>query len=156
MTIIRSLKVNTLMSKLFNRVRIGEPTKEDIQALYDRPSSLLSEKEYNAALHLFWTNKDVIQHNERMLCTLDCTEIEIKAELHEPKGYKAKTGKYGQVDGTQLLMNLEIKLGARVMVVSNIDIRDSIVNGSLGTVVDVLKNKEGENLLFMIYTWQAP
>ena len=47
--------------------------------------------------------------------------------------------KYGNVDETQFVMNLQLKLGARVMVISNVSIIDSLVNGSLGTVIAIKK-----------------
>ena len=38
-------------------------------------------------------------------------------------------------------MELQLKKGARVMVISNVDIKDSLVNGSLGVILDITKEK---------------
>ena len=51
-------------TKMLNRIRVGEQTDEDIEILEKRPSSLLSRKEYNDAIHLFYTNIEVNRHNE--------------------------------------------------------------------------------------------
>ena len=130
-------------TQMLNRLRIGEPTDEDINLLQKRPSSLLSETEYNEALHVCYTNAEVDIHNVHLLNTLDGELIEIKANCYPPKGYKVKTSKHGLVDGTQFAMELKLKKGARVMIITNVDIKDSIVNGSLGTIIDFVKNERG-------------
>ena len=58
--------------------------------------------------------------------------------LMAPKGYKPKFDK-GLVDNTQFAEKLRLKKSARVMIIVNVDIKDSIVNGSLGTVIDFVK-----------------
>lgn len=135
-------------TKMLNRIRIGEATEEDITKLKNRPATLLSETEYNEAIHVCYTNLEVNNHNEIMLNHLDGDIIEITANCKTPKGYKAKTGKYGQVDGTQFAMRLKLKNRARVMIISNIDIKGSMVNGSLGTVIDFIKTETGMNLYY--------
>ena len=57
----------------------------------------------------------------------------------------------------QFVMELQLKKGARVMVISNVDIKDSLVNGSLGVILDITKEKvkikvktEGLDLLFKV------
>ena len=51
---------------MLNRFRIGEATEEDIKILESRPSSLLSEAEYNEASHLCYTNNETNNHNGDM------------------------------------------------------------------------------------------
>ena len=41
-------------------------------------------------------------------------------------------------------MNLKLKKTARVMIIANVDIKDSIVNGSLGTIIDFVKADSGK------------
>ena len=50
-----------------------------------------------------------------------------------------KTDENGLIDKTQFAMKLKLKKSARVMIIANIDIKDSLVNGSLGTVIDFVK-----------------
>ena len=49
-------------TQMLNRIRVGEPTDEDIETLEARLSTLLSKKEYNDAIHLFFTNIEVNEH----------------------------------------------------------------------------------------------
>jgi hypothetical protein len=72
---------------------------------------------------------------------------EIAADLFAPKGYEPKYDK-GLIDKTQFAKTLKLKKSARVMIIANVDIKDSIVNGSLGTVIDfvktVIEDEKGE------------
>ena len=131
-------------TQMLNRIRIGEATNEDIMTLEARPSSLLSKSEYERAIHLFFTNLEVQIHNDKMLNSLQGDLEVILANLTVPKGYKPKTNEYGLIDNTQFSMELKLKKYARVMVISNIDIKDSLVNGSIGTIIDFVKTDKGK------------
>ena len=67
---------------------------------------------------------------------------QLLANLKTPKSYKSKVNEFGLVDNSQFAMNLRLKKGIRVMIISNIDIKDSLVNGSLGMVLDIVKEKD--------------
>ena len=116
--------------EMLNRFRIGEATEEDIKILESRPSSLLSEEEYNNASHICYTNKETNGHNNDMLNKALQDEIldEVLTNLKTPKGYTAKVNEHGLIDNTQFVMKLKLKKGARVMIISNVDIKDSLVN----------------------------
>ena len=98
----------------------------------------MSKEEYDNAIHLFYTNIEVNEHNIYMLNSLEEMLEEIAANLLLPKGYRPKTDS-GLIDKTQFAEILRLKKSARVMVIANVDIKDSIVNGSLGTVIDFVK-----------------
>ena len=137
-------------TKMLNRIRIGQPTEENIKILENRPSSLLSKKEYNDAIHLFYTNIEVNGHNEYMLNSLEYMLEEIAANLLTPKGYKAKTNENGLIDKTQFAMTLKLKKNARIMVIANVNIKDSIVNGSMGTIIDFVHSDSGKHSAYII------
>ena len=125
--------VNTL-----NRIREGICNEEDEKVLksMETTKSWLDEH----AMHLFYKNKDVCQHNRKMLNRLD-TELEvIEAIQYLPKGRKAiiDPGK-GTIAQTEFQETLKIKLGARVVIIFNIDIIDGIVNGECGTIIGIEK-----------------
>ena len=130
--------------KMLNRFRIGEATEEDIKVLQSRQSSLLSEAEYNDASHLCYTNRETNNHNNNMLNKALQDEIleQIGANLKTPKSYNPKINEFGLIDNSQFAMNLRLKRGARVMIISNIDIKDSLVNGSLGMVLEIVKEED--------------
>ena len=82
-----------------------------------------------------------------MLNSLEKKVYEIFANLLAPRGYVPKTTN-GLIDKTQFAEKLRLKKSARVMIIANVDIKDGIVNGSLGTVIDFVKtvsqNDKGE------------
>ena len=87
-------------TQMLNRIRVGEQTVEDMEILEKRLSSLLSKLEYDDAIHLFFTNIAVNEHNTYMLNSLEKFLEEIASNIFGPKGYKAKTDK-GLIDKTQ-------------------------------------------------------
>ena len=100
-------------TEMLNRIRVGEQTEEDVKKLLERPSTLLSKKEYDDAIHLFYTNIEVNGHNVYMLNSLEEMLEEIAANLLLPKGYRPKTDT-GLIDKTQFAEILKLKKSARV------------------------------------------
>ena len=45
-----------------------------------------------------------------------------------------------------LAKELKIKIGARVMIITNIDVSDGLTNGVMGTIVNILKDEEEVNV----------
>ena len=82
-------------------------------------------KKYDDAIHLFYTNIEVNGHNVYMLNSLEEMLEEIAANLLLPKGYRPKTDT-GLIDKTQFAEILKLKKSARVMIIANVDIKDSI------------------------------
>ena len=132
--------------QMLNRIRIGEASEEDIKVLQRRPSSLLTKDEYNNASHLCYTNKETNSHNDDMLNKALQDEIleQVEANLKTPKSYKPTVNDFGLIDSTQFAMKLRLKKGAKVMIISNIDIKDSLVNGSLGMILDIVKDENDQ------------
>ena len=61
-----------------------------------------------------------------------------------PGCYLPTITKHGTVDDTGLCEFLKFKIGARVMIVLNVNTSDYLVNGSLGVVLDVVYDDNGE------------
>ena len=133
-------------TNLLNRVRIGEHTTEDIAILQSREHSLLSKKQYEKATHLFYPNKESMVHNDSMLNTLSTDLIQTEAACDVPlgSGYKPQVNEWGLIYQTNFSMNLQLQIGARILVVFNINILDNLVNGAFGTVINILFNRIGE------------
>ena len=109
-------------AEVLNRIRVGEQTDEDIKTLEKRLPTLLTKKEYQDAIHLFYTNLEVNGHNTYMLNSLEGMLEEIASNLLLPKGYRPKTDT-GLIDKTQFAEILKLKKSARVMVIANVDIK---------------------------------
>ena len=64
----------------------------------------------------------------------------IEAKIISIKGYDPPENKHGKIDDTPFMKLLKLKVGAKVMVTYNINIGDSLVNGSTGTVAEIVKS----------------
>ena len=124
-----------VFAETLNRIREGEMSQDDIELLKSR----LTTEQFleNEAMHIFYTNKEVNEHNEKMLEKLKGLSITIKAGKVVPRGYESKESPHGTVDNTQFMKNLTLKIGARCVLVFNINVVDSLVNGSSGTIVGI-------------------
>ena len=123
---------------LLNNVRIGGPSDSDLHLLQSRVI-LTSDDNYPVnALHVFKENEPARQHNSFMLQTIDSNLITIKAIDQIPKGVpnyiydKILNSSPSQTKG--LLFKISIKIGARVMLTTNIDVSDKLINGQIGAV----------------------
>ena len=102
--------------------------------------------------HIFYTNEEVNQHNAKMLNTLEVPLIEIPA--NEPTGGKSRL-KHGCIDSTSFEKNLKIKIGARVMMIYNVNTLDGLVNGSLGNVVGIEYKDESVEFIIVSFDDQG-
>jgi ATP-dependent exoDNAse (exonuclease V) alpha subunit len=119
-----------------NRIREGIQTEEDVALISTRRThdEMLDEN----AMKIFYFNKDVTDHNLKMLQQLPSETISVKAINDLPGGTKKVINKKkGTVANTEFLDNFQFKIGARVMIVKNIDLMDDLFNGAGGTVVAV-------------------
>ena len=132
------------LSEILNRARVGTLTATDIEILEQRRVHPERDKDIiDEAFHVFWTNLDSEALNQKKLSKLS-TKLEIfKANIIAPRGYIPNITTYGTIDGTQYRKILKLKVGARVMLTANINIADSLINGSLGTVVDFIRRTVG-------------
>ena len=134
-------------TELLNRARVGDSTKEDIEILKSRKPSLLDSETRLQAANLYFRNMDVKSHNKKLLKTLKSPQHNIAARYDIPKGSNfcppidENKGTIGSSNFSEIV---QVKIGARVMLVYNIDIPDLLVNGALGTVVGLEFDKKGE------------
>ena len=85
---------------------------------------------------------DVNEQNDINLNKLKSPLVEIEADLLDyPKGRTPSITEHGTIESTQFMKSLKIKVGARVMLVYNIDPSDSLPNGSLGNVSKIIFEK---------------
>ena len=65
--------------------------------------------------------------------------------MQQKKNYKPFIEpKEGAIASTSLINELQLKIGAKLMIIHNIDTSDCLTNGQLGILVDVIKSKAGD------------
>ena len=128
------------------RKRLEEAEAKEREATARLKKENDSEKKKEAA-HLYYRNKDVKSYNDKMLKTIKSPQYDKKAQYDIPKGSNfvppidADKGTIGKSNFSEYV---QVKIGARVMLVYNINIPDLLVNGALGTVVGFEFDKRGE------------
>ena len=132
---------------LLNRVRVGKHTPEDMDLLRTRVRNDKDPDMKTVDLLIECKRKECAQLNLKHLNSLDGKIIKIKAKHHHhtQKNYKPWIEKKeGAVATTSFLDELHVKLGAKIMLIHNIDTPDSLTNGQFGILVDTVKTKSGD------------
>ena len=103
------------------------------------------------ALFITGTNKVVNEVNKEMLNREEGALIVILATVqNESQGiFKPKLDNTGNIRGTNLQYELKLKKGCRIMLTSNLNVCDSLTNGTQGTVLNFKYSKEDvvENII---------
>ena len=130
---------------LLNRVRVGKHTAEDIELLKTRIRKK-GHPDLNKALFITAQVNPAAEYNEKMVNRLPgklyvskAVHMQAMSKKFEPM-LKTKSGRIGD---TMFVNILNLKIGARVMVIHNIDVSDLICNGALGTVLGVEESQNG-------------
>ena len=105
--------------------------------------------EEEAAEHVCFTRKEVTTHNNAMVQAINSPEEVIECIHKPPKGakknWKPPLNKDGHtVADTGFEMELVLKIGARVALITNINTMDDLVNGNSGTVIGFERKSDGK------------
>ena len=134
-----------------NRVRLGGMTEEDKELLRGRTFQREDKCIPKDALLVAPTNKVVNKYNAERLNELPGELVYFKAHVHsDTRGVFKPKLKNGRIDGATLEYELNLKVGARVMLTANMDICDGLVNGSLGSVAGFERYSSGEVRYVMV------
>ena len=125
---------------MLNRIRTGDQTEEDIEKLKTRvrPAGHPDLKE--VTLIISCTRKTVAKYNAAYIESLTGEEIKVDARHHlaTKKKFKPKVHAEGTVGESSFMNELKLKLGAKVILIHNIDTADCLTNGQMGTLMGVL------------------
>ena len=129
----------SVWTERLNRFRIGTYIQGDIDFLKTKVIPDAFTSELQSACQVFFTNPEVKDYNDRILGSMQGQEYIIEAKIRKPVGHFVKIHQTkGTIDDTPYMKYLKIKVGARIMVVMNINTTDKLVNGSFGTIEDIV------------------
>ena len=123
-----------------DRIRIGQMNDNDKKLLETRRVSNEEHKskDFDKALHLFFGNQEVCNHNKSMINKLPGPPSIVQADIRGyPKGCYPSIKYETFVEDTRFQKFLTLKKGSRVILNFNVDISDGLVNGVTGTVIDI-------------------
>lgn len=93
-------------------------------------------------IHIFPRNAEVDMHNDTMISTLDSQILTITAADFITTNAGLKKRKAPAVKpGLSLFSEIKVGVGARIMVITNVDVSDGLCNGVMGTVIAIKKGK---------------
>ena len=115
-------------AEMLNRIRMNNQLEKDLKTL----SSRISEDSPIDAIYVFAKRDLCADHNMKQLETLS-SRLQIMKAI-TPRGYKPHINNEGEIDTTGFLQILSLKVGARVMLISNVDTKDRLSNGTCGYV----------------------
>ena len=151
-------KNDKTFAELLCRVRLGLHTDEDIEILRSRSTDSNQLDYPHNALHVFAYNADVDEWNKTKLDEIDPDKT-LRFYIHAVDDKKDSTGlvdlskighnqKRSETAGMHTV--LELAVGARVMLVYNVDTADGLVNGVIGNVIAVKQNANGKPVCVLV------
>ncbi|XP_072048518.1 uncharacterized protein [Amphiura filiformis] len=145
LTEIMRQKDDVVFAQMLNRLRTRKRNEQisdiDMKLLQSRTVSDSHDNGLSApndAMHLFYRNNDVDEHNEKMLATLSTHIHTIQAiDIDQTGGRIIRINEQPHTTkrkdrNTTLADELKLAVGARVMLISNVDVTDGLCNGVSG------------------------
>ena len=132
-----------------NRVRVGKHTNEDLATLKKRVKAKDHADLQTASLYIMCKRKPCYKMNNGHINSLDEDLFTVEAKHHYATQSKTKPKPYispydGVVGPTSFMDNLKLKIGAKMMIIYNIDTADGLTNGQMGTLVHIVMTTKGE------------
>ena len=104
------------------------------------------------ALHIFAENEPARLHNFEMLKKIEDPQVSIDAfdlvPTKVPSFVYDRILSMNQAKTGGLAFQLQIKVGAKVMLTSNVDIPDKLINGQIGIVAQIITENSVVKLIF--------
>ena len=148
-------KDDLVFAELLNRLRVK--TKTD--ALRDEDRALLTQSVIDVkdcpldALHIFATNKEVDEHNRKTVAALHTDFVNVKAQDYAKDPTTGEMIRRGGFQGMKrdLPDCIQAAHGVRIMILRNLDVEDGLVNGTFGTIANIVTGQQdGKTIVTMI------
>ena len=134
-------KGNTILIDLLNKVRIADINRDYENLLKYKFVKPKDENYPHHAIHMWAENSPVSKHSALMLNNVTNPLFVINAIYILPKNDQPsvinKVLNRNQMETGELSCILELKVNARLMLTSNIDVLDKLCNGQIGTVFHI-------------------
>ncbi|XP_066927184.1 uncharacterized protein [Clytia hemisphaerica] len=131
---------------ILNNIRIGVVDENNIDILKERIVNKDHPEYPKDAVHLWAENQPVNDHNMLKLSELPGEEVKVDSIDKFPDKIspedKGNALKRSQMQTGGLAHKFTFKLGAKVMITSNIDVEDKLCNGQMGTIQYIKLNLE--------------
>ena len=141
LTQIMRQKDDLAFTQLLNRVRTASHTDDDIRCIQSRTITPGDESYPSDALHIFAENAAVDEYNIDRLAQIQSPQYVLEASDQFPPCLRKqdiqRVLSKGRSETRGLDTKIVIKENARVMLTTNVDISDRLINGQLGTVIKV-------------------
>jgi len=133
----REAQENAVYANLLERMRDGITTNEDFRLLATRFLSCNPKtQEFENAMHLYYGREEANARNMKKLFTLDEPICTISG-IHDPPSAKNIDSKHF----ANLLGEFKFAITAKVMLIQNVWQNANLVNGSIGTIYDIIYEK---------------
>ena len=154
LTEIMRQKNDNAFTELLNRVRTASHTKDDIKVIQSRSITPSDLNHPSDALHIWAENAPVDEHNQKKLEAIHALLFTLKAKDQYPQNVNKqdidRVLAIGRSETRGPDFEIQIKEGARLMLTTNIDIQDRLINGQMGTVVRIQVNDSNEPKILFI------
>ena len=154
LTEIMRQKNDKAFTELLNRIRTASHTEDYIKVLQSRRITPSDPNYPSDALHIWAENAPVNEHNQTKLETIQAPLFLLKAKDQYPKNVNKqdidRVLARGRSETGGLDFEIQIKEGATIMLTTNINIQDRLINGQMGTVVKIQVNESNKPTILYI------
>ncbi|CAB3995466.1 Hypothetical predicted protein [Paramuricea clavata] len=147
-------KNDEAFTELLNRIRTASHTEDDIKVIQSRCITPSDPNYPSDALHIWAENDPVNEHNQTKLETIQAPLFVLKAKDQYAKNVNKqdidRVLARGRSETCGLDFEIQMKEGARIMLTTNINIQDRLINGQMGTVVKIQVNESNKPTILYI------